>query len=316
MIVSNVKKCRNGWFVGDFDPAVFKTKNCEVGIHEYKKGFIGKDHFHLLSKEYNFIISGKLIANGIQLNKGDIFIFSESEISSTEFLEDTMLLIFRDSSNKNDKYISYAQFNTDADILNTYFKNKTTGIMIEVGAGWPELHSQSKLFRDIGWRTILFEPDPHFIRLYENYKYEIHQCAISDKTELNKDFKVAYMSEDINIQPWSGFHPDVMVKERRDAYTTSRLELALQKAVNIKVDYYCLNDILPKINVDNFDYMTVDVEGYELEVLMGIDFKRYTPKVLLIENVTNNPKYNSYLSQFGYKLVDFIANQDQLYIKE
>ena len=188
MIVSNVKKCRNGWFVGDFDPAVFKTKNCEVGIHEYKKGFIGKDHFHLLSKEYNFIISGKLIANGIQLNKGDIFIFSESEISSTEFLEDTMLLIFRDSSNKNDKYISYAQFNTDADILNTYFKNNTTGTMVEVGAGWPEQHSQSKLFRDVGWRVVSFEPDPLLFGLHEKFKHEIYQYAISDKTELNKDF--------------------------------------------------------------------------------------------------------------------------------
>ena len=36
-MLSNVKNYKNGWFVGDFDPAVFKTKNCEVGIHEYKK---------------------------------------------------------------------------------------------------------------------------------------------------------------------------------------------------------------------------------------------------------------------------------------
>ncbi len=314
MILSNVKNYKNGWFVGDFDPAVFKTKNCEVGIHEYKKGFIGKDHFHLLSKEYNFIISGKLIVNGTELNKGDIFIFSESEISSTEFLEDALLLIVRDSSNKKDKYISYAQFNLDARILNTYFKNNTTGIMVEVGAGWPEQHSQSKLFRDVGWRVVSFEPDPLLFGLHEKFKHEIYQYAISDKTELNKDFKVAYMSDDINVQPWSGFYPDVMVKQRKNGLQS--LEVALQKAVNIKVDYYCLNEILPKINVENFDYLSVDVEGWELEVLKGIDFKKYTPKVLLVENVLNNSEYNSYLSQFGYKLVDFIENQDQLYIKK
>ena len=314
MMLSNVKNYKNGWFVGDFDPAVFKTKNCEVGIHEYKKGFIGKDHFHLLSKEYNFIISGKLIANGTELNKGDIFIFSESEISSTEFLEDTLLLIVRDSSNKKDKYMSYAQFNLDARILNTYFKNNTTGIMVEVGAGWPEQHSQSKLFRDVGWRVVSFEPDPLLFGLHEKFKHEIYQYAISDKTELNKDFKVAYMSDDINVQPWSGFHTDVMAEQRKNGLQS--LEVALQKAVNIKVDYYCLNEILPKINVENFDYLSVDVEGWELEVLKGIDFKKYTPKVLLVENVLNNSEYNSYLSQFGYKLVDFIENQDQLYIKE
>lgn len=314
MILSNVKNYKNGWFIGDFDPAVFKTKNCEVGIHEYKKGFIGKDHFHLLSKEYNFIISGKLISNGIELNKGDIFIFSESEISSTEFLEDTLLLIVRDSSNKKDKYMSYAQFNLDSRILNTYFKNNTTCTMVEVGAGWPEQHSQSKLFRDVGWRVVSFEPDPRLFKLHEKFKHEIYQYAISDKTELNKDFKVAYMNEDINVQPWSRFHPDVMAEQRKNGLQS--LEVALQKAVNIKVDYYCLNEILPKINVENFDYLSVDVEGWELEVLKGIDFKKYTPKVLLVENVLNNSEYNSYLSQFGYKLVDFIKNQDQLYIKE
>ena len=314
MMLSNVKNYKNGWFVGDFDPAVFKTKNCEVGIHEYKKGFIGKDHFHLLSKEYNFIISGKLIANGTELNKGDIFIFSESEISSTEFLEDTLLLIVRDSSNKKDKYMSYAQFNLDSRILNTYFKNNTTCTMVEVGAGWPEQHSQSKLFRDVGWRVVSFEPDPLLFGLHEKFKHEIYQYAISDKTELNKDFKVAYMSDDINVQPWSGFHTDVMAEQRKNGLQS--LEVALQKAVNIKVDYYCLNEILPKINVENFDYLSVDVEGWELEVLKGIDFKKYTPKVLLVENVLNNSEYNSYLSQFGYKLVDFIENQDQLYIKE
>jgi FkbM family methyltransferase len=186
--------------------------------------------------------------------------------------------------------------------------------MVEVGAGWPEQHSQSKLFRDVGWRVVSFEPDPLLFGLHEKFKHEIYQYAISDKTELNKDFKVAYMSEDINVQPWSGFHPDIMSQQRKNGLQS--LEVALQKAVNIKVDYYCLNDILPKINVDNFDYLSVDVEGWELEVLKGIDFKKYTPKVLLVENVLNNPEYNSYLSQYGYKLIDFIENQDQLYIKE
>ena len=69
-------------------------------------------------------------------------------------------------------------------------------------------------------------------------------------------------------------------------------------------------------NINNADILSVDVEGWELEVLKGIDFKKYTPKVLLVENVLNNPEYNSYLSQYGYKLIDFIENQDQLYIKE
>ena len=44
-----------------------------------------------------------------------------------------------------------------------------------------------------------------------------------------------------------------------------------------------LNDILESQNVTKIDFFSLDVEGYELEVLKGLDLKRFTPKVILVE---------------------------------
>ena len=47
-----------GWFVGDFDPVIFKNKSLEVGYKKILKGYYPKDkHYHLLSMELNYIIS-------------------------------------------------------------------------------------------------------------------------------------------------------------------------------------------------------------------------------------------------------------------
>jgi FkbM family methyltransferase len=44
-----------------------------------------------------------------------------------------------------------------------------------------------------------------------------------------------------------------------------------------------LNSILEAHDIKTIDFFSLDVEGYEIEVLKGLDLKKYCPKVLLIE---------------------------------
>lgn len=104
MIISNIKTYTNGWFIGDFDPSLFKNKYFEVGHHFYNKGFKGLDHIHKITTEYNYIISGSLIASNKKLSQGDIFIYEPFDISNVIFLEDTNLIIIKTPSMPNDKY--------------------------------------------------------------------------------------------------------------------------------------------------------------------------------------------------------------------
>lgn len=74
-----------------------------------------------------------------------------------------------------------------------------------------------------------------------------------------------------------------------------------------------LTEILKKNNTPKLiDLFSLDVEGYEFEVLEGIDFKNYKFKYFLIE--TNNfNKLNNYLMVKKYKFVDKLSNHDYLF---
>lgn len=104
MITSNIKNFTNGWIIGDFNPALLKTKDFEIAHHFYPKGFKGIQHTHKIATEYNYILSGKLVASEIMLESGDIFIYEPHDVSNVLFLEDTNLIIIKTPSLPNDKY--------------------------------------------------------------------------------------------------------------------------------------------------------------------------------------------------------------------
>lgn len=104
MKIHKINDMTKGWFIGDFEPSVLKTKDFEVGHHKHKKGDPTHNHYHKESTEINVIITGKMIVNGKELSKGDIFSFEPYEVAEAEFLEDTELIVVRNGSAPNDKY--------------------------------------------------------------------------------------------------------------------------------------------------------------------------------------------------------------------
>jgi quercetin dioxygenase-like cupin family protein len=105
MIVSNIKNYSNGWFIGNFEPSLLKTVAFEVAHHFYAKGFKGIPHTHRIALEYNYIVSGSLIASEKTLGTGDIFVYEPNDVSDVVFLEDTNLIIIKTPSIPNDKEI-------------------------------------------------------------------------------------------------------------------------------------------------------------------------------------------------------------------
>jgi hypothetical protein len=105
MNVYDIKDFKGGWLIGNFEPAILKTSNFELGIHTYLAGHNGQKHYHVLSNEYNCIISGAVLVNNKKLGPGDIFVFEPYEISDCQFLEDTTIIVARDFSDSNDKYL-------------------------------------------------------------------------------------------------------------------------------------------------------------------------------------------------------------------
>lgn len=105
MKVFNLNDMTKGWFVGDFDPTVIKTKNCEVSVKRYKKGDVEDKHYHLIADEITVVISGMIRMRGMILGENDIILVERGEATAFECLENAVTVVYKSISIKNDKYI-------------------------------------------------------------------------------------------------------------------------------------------------------------------------------------------------------------------
>jgi hypothetical protein len=104
MKIYKIDEMTRGWFIGDFDPSILKTKDFEVGILSFPKGHRKPPHYHKIATEYNVLISGTFTTNGITLNPGDIFVIETEEIVDPIFHEDCLILCVKVPSTPKDKY--------------------------------------------------------------------------------------------------------------------------------------------------------------------------------------------------------------------
>ncbi|AXP09034.1 hypothetical protein N4T57_01925 [Campylobacter hepaticus] len=94
-----------GWFIGNFEPSIFKTNNVEVGIKEYKTGDFEEKHHHKIATEITVIVSGKVKMNNKIYSKGDIIMIYPGEATDFEALEDTISVVLKFPGVKHDKYL-------------------------------------------------------------------------------------------------------------------------------------------------------------------------------------------------------------------
>ena len=94
-----------GWFVGDFEPSLVPTKDFEVAIKYYKAGDKETAHHHKIAIEYTAIAKGRVTMNGNEFKEGDIIEIAPGETTDFVVLEDTVTVVVKLPSVKDDKYL-------------------------------------------------------------------------------------------------------------------------------------------------------------------------------------------------------------------
>lgn len=105
MKVSRIEDYKNGWFIGNFEPSVLKTKEFEVGIMQHKQGEEWPCHYHT-GTEINYLVSGNLRIQKIVLQPGDIFMLEPYEVADPEFLTDCTVVVVKTPSIPGDKFLA------------------------------------------------------------------------------------------------------------------------------------------------------------------------------------------------------------------
>lgn len=102
---NNLKNMVNGWFIGDFEPSLYKSSDFEIAVKEYKKGYSEQKHFHRIATEFTVIINGKVLMNAREYVKGDILIIKPNEPTDFRAIEDTSTVVVKIPCVPNDKYL-------------------------------------------------------------------------------------------------------------------------------------------------------------------------------------------------------------------
>jgi hypothetical protein len=89
----------------------------------------------------------------------------------------------------------------------------------------------------------------------------------------------------------------------KSALAPSDTDFKVQYAKTVTVQVMTLNDILEASGASSIDFLSVDVEGLEADVFRGLDFKRYRPKLISVEDHAHNLDSHHHLRSQGYDLV-------------
>jgi dTDP-glucose pyrophosphorylase len=93
-----------GWYVGDFEPTVYKTDAFEAGFLLHKKGEKWPSHYHKDLTEINYMVEGQALINNKIINAGDIFVFKRGVPCSPVFLEDCKIMCIKTPGILGDKH--------------------------------------------------------------------------------------------------------------------------------------------------------------------------------------------------------------------
>jgi FkbM family methyltransferase len=164
------------------------------------------------------------------------------------------------------------------------------GYFVELGAFHPFLLSQTWTLEQRGWDGLLIEPIPaHAENLRRNRRARVFQVACGSPQQHGLIQKISVRGD------LSSFCVD--------------------QCASIDVRVLTLDSILEEAHAQRIDFLSVDVEGFELDVLQGFSFERYRPGLILLEDFAQNLDKHRFMRARRYKRVRRTGN-NSWYIPE
>lgn len=194
---------------------------------------------------------------------------------------------------------SYAQEGEDM-VLQSFFEGKKNykGFYVDIGAHHPHRFSNTAYFYKHGWRGINVEPTPGAIKAFKTFRSRDINLNIGISSAKNQLTFYCFNEPALN-----GFSKEI--SQERDQ-TSSRYKIIKELKVATLPLSAVLDQYLPQGL--KIDFLTIDVEGLDLQVLQSNDWNKYMPEYILVEdridfkNLAESPVYDL-LEKQGYQLV-------------
>lgn len=201
---------------------------------------------------------------------------------------------------------SYSQNGEDL-IMYKFLKSKRNGFYVDIGAYDPNRFSNTKYFYDKGWSGINIEPENQ--RYKKLVSVRVRDINLNIGVGVKQGNVMFYRFLPDSLSTFSSKQAKIYEKigfkvESKSRMKIQRLDYILQK--------YCKKKVI--------DFLSIDTEGFEMEVLKSNNWRKFKPRIICIESYTFNTKHSptfrtkqppsverieikNFLTKYGYKKV-------------
>lgn len=176
-----------------------------------------------------------------------------------------------------------ASHQTEQRLVWDFFDHRPHGVFVEVGANHPTRENQTWFLEQQGWTGVLVEPNPDLFEMLRTQRPRSRavQAAVGEREG----------------------EVELLLGENDLHSTLSQVLDDPLSGKSIKVKLRTLDSILKEAGFAGVDFLSIDVEGMELQVLQGLDLKRVSPQLILLEEHRRDYAKHFHLRRHGYRLV-------------
>ena len=197
-----------------------------------------------------------------------------------------------------DPFVSYAQNQEDVVLARALRPDDRGGFWVDVGAGDPVVDSVTAAFAERGWRGVNVEPLP--------FEHERLCAERPADTNLRVALGATAALGNLFVEPAENRGASTMVPELAERYRADGEEFT-----PIEVPISTLARVVAGHVAGPVDFLKVDVEGFEREVLAGADWSSFRPRVVVMEATvpkSDEPAHEGWepmLLEVGYRFAMF-----------
>lgn len=181
-------------------------------------------------------------------------------------------------------------------ILETLLSHTKKGFYVDVGANHPIKFNNTLLFYNKGWSGINIEPSSSRMWLFKIFR----------RRDINLNIGIGKENSEVDFYVFKESTLSTFDKGASEEY--QKMGHPLKKVVKIKI--LPLKDILEKyVPQKQIDILSIDTEGFDMEVLQSNDWEKFRPRFLIIETLEYrndgtgkklNEQFDPYMEKIGY----------------
>jgi FkbM family methyltransferase len=175
----------------------------------------------------------------------------------------------------------------EVELVWRFFEERREGYFVDVGANEPKFKSQTWPLEEAGWRGVLVEPLPDLAERLrrERPNSKVFQAACGAPGHAAEmTFHVSEGASKSSLAPYR-------IGEETKYVGTQQVRVLT------------LDEILAEAALPRVDFISIDVEGTQLDVLRGLDLKRHQPALLLVEDHLFDLESHRHMTRNNYRLV-------------